>query len=388
MLKKIQVSINQLTNYCEKEGFKGWDPYDGLNSKVFQRTSFKNSPLFRWFWIQLFKRNPINVRKLLGVPKEYNSKGLALFIIGYCNLFEITGKDEYIQKIKYLSEKLIQSKSEGYSGSCWGYNFDWQIRDKYLFPKDTPTVVSTSFAVEALSRAYELTKNEIYKKELISASDFIVKDIKRTKYRNGFIFSYSPLEGNNLVYNASLLGSKTLCIIYSYTKKEEYLQLAKESIIACIEDQNEDGSWYYGATNYQKWIDSFHTGYNLTALQTYQEISKDYSFSENIKVGFDFYINNFFMEDGTPKYYHSKIYPIDIHCPGQLFVTVNKLHNYSAHKEIADKVMNWTIDNMQTKEGYFIYQKKNISSKIPYMRWSQAFMFYAMSYYLRAIEHK
>ena len=40
---------------------------------------------------------------------------------------------------------------------------------------------------------------------------------------------------------------------------------------------------------------------------------------------------------------------------------------------------------MQDKRGYFYYQlKPGISSKIPYMRWSNAFMFNALSYYLLA----
>ena len=41
------------------------------------------------------------------------------------------------------------------------------------------------------------------------------------------------------------------------------------------------------------------------------------------------------------------------------------------------------LENMQDENGFFYYQlKKGISSKIPYMRWSNAFMFYAMSFYL------
>jgi hypothetical protein len=47
------------------------------------------------------------------------------------------------------------------------------------------------------------------------------------------------------------------------------------------------------------------------------------------------------------------------------------------------KVLNWTVSNMQHKKGYFYYQlKKGISSKIPYMRWSNAFMFNAMAHFL------
>ena len=36
-------SFLQLKKYCENENYKGWDPYDGLNSEIFQST-----PLKRW----------------------------------------------------------------------------------------------------------------------------------------------------------------------------------------------------------------------------------------------------------------------------------------------------------------------------------------------------
>ena len=56
------------------------------------------------------------------------------------------------------------------------------------------------------------------------------------------------------------------------------------------------------------------------------------------------------------------------------------------YEELAKKVLQWTIRNMQDKKGYFYYQlKPGISSKISYMRWSNAFMFNAMSHYLLAI---
>ena len=56
---------------------------------------------------------------------------------------------------------------------------------------------------------------------------------------------------------------------------------------------------------------------------------------------------------------------------------------YEEYKDLCNKVMIWTLDNMQDEEGYFYYQKKKyFTSKIPYMRWSQAFMMNAMSYYL------
>ena len=101
-----------------------------------------------------------------------------------------------------------------------------------------------------------------------------------------------------------------------------------------------------------------------------------------------YYISNFFLNDGTPKYYNNAIYPIDIHSPAQLVVTLARINRLKESKNLIDNVLNWTITNMQSPEGYFYYQiKPLISSKIPYIRWAQAWMFYALSdYFLKYLD--
>ena len=37
---KIEDSFLKLAKYCEDADFKGWDPYDGLNSRLFQAIPF------------------------------------------------------------------------------------------------------------------------------------------------------------------------------------------------------------------------------------------------------------------------------------------------------------------------------------------------------------
>lgn len=388
----VTTSFTNLKTYCESENFAGWDPYDGLSSKVFQALPFKHWDIARLAWIQGFKRSPINFRKLLLVPKQHNAKGIALFLSGYCNLYQLA-KDgdtayglpsELMDKINELANLLLQMQTPGYSGACWGYNFDWQARRLFLFPKETPTVVATSFCVEALIKTYEITKKDTYLKTAVSAAEFVMNDLNRTPHPGGFLFSYSPFKGNNTVYNASLLGAKTLSLAYRYTKNDAYKITAQQAVNAACQGQEEDGSWIYGLLSVQSWKDSFHTGYNLDAIQAYQNNTGDLSFQDNINKGFDYYIKNFFETDGTPKYYHNKTYPIDIHCPAQLFVTLSKLNRFYENKKLAEKVMDWSVANMQDKKGYFYYQlKKGISSKISYMRWSNAFMFHAMSCYVK-----
>lgn len=395
MLHNIINSFLILKKYSEKEHFKGWDPYDGLNSRIFQIIPFfKKSAVCRLIIIQGFKRCPINLRRLAMVPKEYNAKGIGLFLSGYCNLFkaitlntdwrEAFGSPEEMQKqIKELANLLISLRSREYSGACWGYNFDWQARRLFLFPKYTPTVVATNFCATALIDAYEVTKERKYLDIALTAADFVLHDLHKAACNDGFLFSYSPLQGNDTVFNASLLGSKLLSHCYRYTGKEEYRIAAKASVLACCNSQRDDGAWVYGMLPVQAWIDSFHTGYNLDGLIAYEEQTGDKSFHENIERGFDFYIKNFFEEDGCPKYYHNQKYPIDIHCPGQLFVTLYRLHKFGEYRNLAEKVLIWTIRNMQNKKGYFYYQlKRGISSKISYMRWSNAFMFNALSCYI------
>lgn len=390
-------SFLALKSYCEAENFAGWDPYDGLNSKLFRATPLKKWDVARLAWIQVFKRSPINLRKILFVPKSHNNMGLALFLSGYCNLYRLAdkGEEQFGRKedlkayINEIGDLLLKNQSKGFAGSCWGYNFDWQARRLFLFPAGTPNVVVTAFCTEALFEAHAITGKQEFLDAALSASEFVIQDLNRSEYKGGFLFSYSPRDGNNTVFNASLLGAKILLLNYQVTKDEVKIVLAKKAIHAAIEGQNEDGSWVYGLLPVQNWIDSFHTSFNLNALQLYFEITEEHNVKESIKKGLDFYLRHFFLEDGTPKYYHNQTYPIDIHCPGQLLISLHKMKVSKKHEMLAEKVLTWTIQNMQDKKGFFYYQlKKRWSSKIPYMRWSNAFMFYAMSCYFTDINGK
>ena len=381
-MTNFEISFQKLKYYCENEEFKGWDPFDGLNSKVFQALpGISKSRFFKLAWIQFFKRSPLNLRKISGVKKDFNSKGLGLFLTGYCNLYKIEPLPEYLDQINKLSNQILLMQSFGYSGACWGYNFDWQAR-AFFQPKGTPTVVATTFICEALLEAYKITKNKICLDSAISSAQFVLKDLNRTYDKNGnFSFSYSPLDKTQ-VFNASLLGAKLLSMVYEHTQDNNLLIEARKAIQYAVDFQQENGAWAYGTLPFHQWVDNFHTGYNLECIYTYQKISNDNSFSKHVEIGLNYYLKTFFTEEGISKYYNNSTFPIDIHAPAQLIVTMSKLEVFQKNKELIDLVLNWTIDNMQFDKGYFRYQKnKHFNSNIPYMRWAQAWMFYGFSFY-------
>lgn len=385
MIEIVEKSFEKLEEYCKKENFKGWDPYDGLNSHLFESIPFiSKSQIARLIWIQTFKRSPINFRKIAGIKKDYNPKGLGLFLSSYCNMYSKNLNPAYLDQIQFFSQKLIELQNTQWSGSCWGYNFDWQAR-AFFQPKNTPTVVATVFNASGLLDAYEITQNEELLKTARSSCDFILNDLNRTYSKStNFAFSYSPLD-KSVVFNASLLGSRLLARVYHFTGEKKLIEEAKKSVEFCCASQKTDGSWAYGTLPFHQWIDNFHTGYNLECISDYMKFSQDCSYHDHLKVGFDYYVNTFFTKEGIPKYYHNSIYPIDIHAPAQLVVTLIKLGKFEEQKDLVNRVLDWTIENMQSKKGYFYYQiNKFFSSKIPYIRWAQAWMFYALSAYIKA----
>lgn len=389
----IDSSFLRLLNYCESENYKGWDPYDGLNSRIFNATPLKYWDIARLAWIQAFKRSSTNFRQILLVPKQHNSKAIGLFLNGYCNLFKLASlgdtrfgcQDDQMDKIVKLADLLLSMQNPHYSGACWGYNFDWQSRAFFL-PKFTPTVVATSFAVESLLAAYEVTKNDLYLQAALSSAAFVINDLNRIDKRDDlFMFSYSPLD-QQAVYNATLLGTKILSQVYAYTGDTSLKDLAFRSAQAVCNLQNEDGSFPHSDQIGQSWRDNFHTGFKLESLIAYQKLCSDDIFSSHIEKGFKYWVVNYFNHQTGYSYYYDRGMStslVDLHCAAQALPTFYKLEKSDEHIELINKIARWPIDNMFSTEGYFYFQKVgNTINKTPYMRWPNAWMFYGLSYFL------
>lgn len=382
-------SFSSLRAFCENKDFAGWDPYDGLNSKLFQALpGLSRSRWARLAWIQFFKLSPINLRRITLVPEQHNAKGLALFLSGYCYLYKTAADPGYKKKIYELAAKILELISPGYSGACWGYNFDWQAR-AFFQPRSTPTVVATSFVADALLTAGETFGETAWLETAFSSARFVLRDLNRTFDDKGnFSFSYSPLDKTQ-VFNASLLGARLLARVSSFTGDQSLKDEARKAVAYACDRQQPDGSWAYGTLPYHSWVDNFHTGFNLECIYQYQQYTGDTSFQPFIEKGFSYYLEHFFTPEGIPKYYNNKVYPVDIHAPAQLMATLYKLGRMAEHQELADKVLNWTIHKMQSPQGYFFYQKRRLlSSRINYMRWAQAWMFYAFCCYFASSNSK
>jgi hypothetical protein len=187
------------------------------------------------------------------------------------------------------------------------------------------------------------------------------------------------------VHNANLLGASFLIRLFKYCNDDKLKIAALSSLAYTMRYQQNDGSWKYAETDYQRWIDSFHTGFNLQSILYFLKDGYANEYKSSFEKGVRFYLNNFFLNDGTPKYYHNKIFPIDVHSSAQAVVFFSNMGKF--YEAFTNKILRWMISNMQDATGYFYFQKnKNYTNKIPYIRWNQAWAFHALTEYKLNLE--
>ena len=387
MAADLEKIYHRLYRYCENENFAGHDPFDGLNSALFQLTPMKHIRLARLGWQQMIKRSPVHLRNILKVNKGQNSKGLALFALAELSRFRVTRADAHADNARSLIDRLLDQKIigkavDGRLSSGFGYNFDWQSRH-FFAPRGTPAVVPTAFAARALIEAYETLGDDGY---LAAAGDtcaFIVNDLNLVVDTDDeACFSYTPLD-QSIVYNANLLAGETLARVGAIERNKTFLELAKKAARFVIRRQRGDGAWPYGDAPNQQWVDNFHTAYVLSSLKTIAEHAPDAmrEIEPAIERGKTYWLNNFFLDDGTPKYYDNAIYPIDTHACAVSIIGLCEFEDLANARKVAE----WTAENMLDADGYFYYQiREGGVIKTPFMRWSQAWMSYALATLIEA----
>lgn len=382
MINIFEKSFVKLNLYIENEHFIGYDPYDTLNAKL----PFKY--MGKWpaaIATQLQKRNPSNIRPILGIKKDINPKAFGLLLLAYSRLYSKTQNAEYLEKANYFFDWLRNNYSKGYSGYCWGYNFPW-ANPVHYYDAYTPSSVVTGFICKGIYEYYKISGNDEARKVIISTTDFILKDIPCTVDESGICFSYTPAE-RDLCYNSSLLAAEILARAYTLSNDAALKDKAILAVNWVISKQKEDGRWNYSKDIIngieRKQID-FHQGYILESIYEIKTLLnlEDKKWEDSLKRGMIFYFEKQFMKDGRSYWRYPKRYPVEIHNQSQGIITLMKLKEYFPNAiQFAQRIAQWTIDNMQAEDGYFFYQNfRYYKNKISYMRWSNAWMFVALSF--------
>jgi hypothetical protein len=386
--------------WSRARGHAGHDPFDALNSRLFQATFLRRSRLARLAWTQAFKRSPVNLRRLALVPEGRNPKGTALLALAALSRLRAAGLEADEREARALLDDLLGARHKaggaGGAGAAWGYNFDWQGRAFYA-PRGTPAVVPTAFAVRALTEAAEHFRHASvdYLEAARGACEFILRGLGRSvETEREVCFSYTPLDRTR-VFNASLLAAEALASVGALTGERELLDYAARAARYVVRRQRGDGSWAYGEEGFQSWADNFHTAFVLTSLARVRRrlAAEDAptvdegaavlhaEIGRAIRGGFEFWRERFFLADGWPKYFPDGKFPADAHSAGACVVACAELVGEEPRAlELAERVAGWAVRELFDARGFFRYQRRRFYTvRTPYLRWSQAWMLYALA---------
>jgi len=236
----------------------------------------------------------------------------------------------------------------------WGYPFPWQSRAFYA-PPNTPNLICTALAIKACRRLGR------------DCDTKFVESLINQRGGERWI-GYIPNSATQ-VHNINMIGAALL--------------RSRDCMEFSVKRQRADGSWWYGEAENQRWIDNFHTGYNLVALREYEAATGDGAFASAAQRGFEFWDKHFWLTDGAPRYFHNRTYPFDTHCSAQGILTFLSFGDIVK----ANQVAAWALKNMWDVRGFFWYQRGPLwTNRICYMRWSQAWMYYALKELINANE--
>lgn len=360
-------AIGALRAWMESRQFAGYEPFDLLNSPLLAGR-WARKPLPAVLITQFGKRFAgVRIRQALRVPPSRNPKALGLCLAAYSDLAR--AGYQVSAQIAWLKGELIRLRSANEVEYCWGYDWDYVSLRGSRLRAFAPNAIASYFCGTAMLRLHEATGDPEALEIAQSVGRFFAIRLNRSlESVDELCFSYTP-DDRTVIYNSSALVGSFLARMGG----QENLALARKSMAFLVRAQLPDGGWYYGALRRQRWIDGFHTSYNVCALLDYQTATGDPEFEAAMRRGDHYYRSTFFTEEGAPRYFHNRTYPIDIHSCSQAILHLGLFGD-------AVKIFDWTMKHMAAPDGSFYYQRNRWwVNRTPYMRWGQAWMLRALT---------
>jgi len=378
--------IGKLQRNIESNNYKGWDPYDALNSNLLKsrigKTMLKFSNFEKMF-IQFNKFSIINLRDLFKIEKNDDVYCSMLLARSYYILYLKTNnniwKDCFLNQINYLKNKSLFKLYNHHSWS--GHNFFYKGIDNSVLRPEVPEVIPTCLGIKLFHDAYQLTFDDQYYNIYNSAYNFILNKFLIEKDKIAYLKYTLYDDDTKIVLNASSIFLETVIDIFP----EKLLYHKIFNLFAKTQDAS--GIWPYRIQNKRAYLQTdFHQGFIIDGLIKYYNYNKTTKVKKIILNGANFYQKKQFNDLGQSYYRYPAFYPTDIQNQSQGIITFIKLYHIfkdDVYYDTSKKILNWTLLNMFDLDGYFYFQKgKFLINKIPYIRWNQSTMLLALSIFL------
>ena len=435
----LQDMISKFAAWVEKNGYKSHDPYDIWGTHYGRRARelyYGKHPLGVALTTPLILMEMIcpGLRALF-VKKNRFATADAQLLLAFLNLQEVSQKSEnrwtvgaggckcrmkdgsnramndkrgritenpasefnsqpstlWLDRAKKLAEELLSYSIPGYSGYCWGYPFDWQSVSGVI-RKNTPLITTTPYCFEAFLKLFDMTGEVRYLEIVRSILSFILKDLKDTPAgENAEAASYTPYDCSKVI-NASAYRAYVLFEGAQRFGAQDYADKAWKNLRFILQRQRRDGSWLYAIDNPgETFIDHFHTCFVLKNLHKINLRLKDTGVSRAIENGYAYYERELFHPNGLPKSFaiepRMQIIRLEMYNVAEAInLGVLLRGQIPGAFAMAHKLTSLVRSRFQLRDGYFITRiyVNDLKHKMPFLRWPQAQLFYALTNLLAA----
>jgi hypothetical protein len=342
--RELTRAAARLCDEAARAGWRGSDPYDGLWWRW--PRAVVGGKRRRQAVAQLHARAPLDVRRLRRGERPPIPKALGAFGGVAARL----GLEHAVAAL----DELDRTRDAG--PHAWGYHWDVQTRWTF-YPACTPNVVVTAFAARGLEEGGRVLGEERFVSRARRAARWVLDELYVPE---GGYFAYHPRSAA-LVHNASLLGARL-------AGSGEEAARAVERTLAV---QRPDGSWPYGEGPGLGFVDSFHTGYVLSALLELRRLHPGVDAA--IETGARYYADTFFDERGRPLLWPGRSYPEDGHSAGTALTTLSALERAGfGYSELRDRVARRVLDAMIVG-GRGVHRRHRFGrTTVRYLRWCDA----------------
>jgi hypothetical protein len=374
---RLETSLQRVVAWVRDRRYRGYEPADGNSSVLFPLTRGRVLPMR--LLQQVVLRAPFNIRPFVGVSPHESAIGRGYMAHGYLVMsHRVSMHGDALAEARRCLDWLVDHRASGHSEFCWGDAYDYATRSGRR-PRGEPLLIWSALIGLAFLEAFEATRETRYLRVAEGVGRWILQ-LPAEHTDAGLCLSYVAYRQMS-IHNANAMGAAFLARLGALTGDANAQAVARSAMTYTCARQQADGSWFYAEQPKFRWVDNFHTGYNLSALKTYQAASGDHSFDEQLSKGLHYFRTNFFERDGRPKYFNDRTYPVDIQCAAQAIETLAHFADLDSEcLTQSQTVAAWTIENMQAPDGHFHYRDLGwMKVSTPMLHWGQASMVKALA---------
>jgi hypothetical protein len=237
----------------------------------------------------------------------------------------------------------------------------------------------------------EATGDERYHKIAAGIAEFVHGDLKDLPTGpDTAAGSYSPFDQRQVV-NATAYRAYVLADAGKRFGRNDYLEASRRNLNFVLESQAEDGSWLYAMNEAKSYIDNFHTCFNLKNLFKIHRIAPEARIDSSIRRGFAYYRKHLIDAEGNPKPFAIKprlqLAKLEMYDFAEA-ITLGSLIGGMIPEagELARTLAGKLIHEHQLPAGHFVTRvfRGGFRHRFPFLRWSQAQSFYALTNSWRA----